>query len=420
MVEAGTAATRDPQRAIESLRAALALCRGTPFADLEVTALADWARRLAERRLTAVESLHEAESTCGVHQVGELTDLVRAHPLRERLHVLLMTALHRTGRRTEALDAYRRARHALVSELGLEPGPELRDLHRRILTDDLPAAPRAPRRIPAQLPVDVPGFVGREAELAELDGLLSSDGPVPIAAVTGTPGVGKTALAVRWAHQVRDRFPDGQLYADLRGHGPDEPLSAADVLAAFLRSSGLDAIPDRLDERAARFRTLLDQRRMLIVLDNARSVDQVRPLLPGGSSCLVLVTSRDSLAGLVARHGAHRIPLDRLPSADAVSLLRELLGDRADAEPEALATLVERWARLLLAPEPVRTDTVTTRHRAPAPARPAARDRAAATADRAVPPPAPAPRPRSESGRTARSRPPRRSTPPRRSSDRGS
>ncbi|TQM80872.1 DNA-binding SARP family transcriptional activator [Saccharothrix saharensis] len=349
LVKAGTATTHDPQRAIESLRSALALYRGTPFADLETTALADWARRLAERRLAAVESLHAAESTCGVHQVGELTELVREHPWRERLHVLLMTALYRTGRRTEALDAYRRARHALVSELGLEPGPELRDLHHRILADDLPTIPRPSRHVPAQLPVDVPGFVGREAELAELDGVLSANGSASIAAVTGTPGVGKTALAVRWAHRVRDRFPDGQLHADLRGHGPDGPVSAADVLAAFLRSSGLTAIPDRLDERAALFRTLLDRRRMLIVLDNARSVDQVRPLLPGGSSCLVLVTSRDSLAGLVARHGAHRIRLDLLPSADAVGLLRDLLGDRADIEPEAVATLVERCARLPLA-----------------------------------------------------------------------
>ncbi|MFJ6675946.1 BTAD domain-containing putative transcriptional regulator [Actinosynnema sp. NPDC091369] len=356
LVKAGTtAAKHDPQRAIESLRAALALYRGTPFADLEVTVLADWARRLAERRLAAVESLHEAESACGVHQVGELTDLVREHPWRERLHGSLMTALYRTGRRTEALDAYRRARHALVSELGLEPGPELRELHRRILADDLPADPvdvqRASRDVPAQLPADVLGFVGREAELAELEGLLSADGPVSIAAVTGTPGVGKTALAVRWAHQVRDRFPDGQLYADLRGHGPDEPVSAADALAAFLRSSGLDgaAIPDHLDERAARFRTLLDQRRVLILLDNARSVEQVRPLLPGGSSCLVLVTSRDSLAGLVARHGAHRIRLDRLSSADAVDLVRDLLGDRVDAEPDAVVALVERCARLPLA-----------------------------------------------------------------------
>ncbi|MFD0202450.1 MULTISPECIES: AfsR/SARP family transcriptional regulator [Saccharothrix] len=356
LVKTGVA-DAEPQRAVESLRAALALCRGTPFADLEVPVLTDWARRLAERRLAAIEALYQAELACGLHEavLGELTDLVREHPWRERLHGLLMTSLYRAGRRSEALEAYRRARQALVSELGLEPGPELRELHRRILADDLPAHAPAVRLsrvdVPAQLPVDVRGFVGREAELAELDGLPHTEPPVPISTIAGTAGVGKTALAVRWAHRVRDRFPDGQLYADLRGYGPDEPVSPADALAGFLRSLGLDgaAIPEHLDERAARFRTLLDQRRVLILLDNAHSVEQVRPLLPGGSSCFTLVTGRDSLAGLVARYGAHRIDLDRLSSADAIALVRELLGTRADAEPEAVTALVERCARLPLA-----------------------------------------------------------------------
>ncbi|WP_197289908.1 ATP-binding protein [Saccharothrix sp. NRRL B-16348] len=163
--------------------------------------------------------------------------------------------------------------------------------------------------------------------------------------------MGKTALAVRWAHRVRDRFPDGQLYVDLRGYGPDEPVSPAEALAGFLRSLGLDgaAIPESTEERAAHFRTLLDQRRVLILVDNARTVEQVRPLLPAGPTCFALVTSRDSLAGLVARDGAHRIGLDRLSSAEAVALVRELLGARADLEPEAVRTLVERCARLPLA-----------------------------------------------------------------------
>ncbi|WP_063797931.1 AfsR/SARP family transcriptional regulator [Saccharothrix sp. NRRL B-16348] len=198
LVKAGVAASGcEPQRAIESLRAALTSWRGAPFADVEVPVLADWARRLAEHRLAAVESLYEAELACGLHEavIGELADLVREHPWRERLHGLLMTTLHRAGRRSEALEAYRRARHALVSELGLEPGPELRELHRRILADDLPA-PRPEvavgRDVPAQLPLDVRGFVGREAELAELDGLLSAEPPVVVSAVTGTAGAGKT------------------------------------------------------------------------------------------------------------------------------------------------------------------------------------------------------------------------------------
>lgn len=358
LVKSGVAVSgREPQRAIESLRAALTLWRGTPFPDVEVPVLDDWARRLAERRLAAVEALYEAELACGLHEavLGELADLVREHPLRERLHGLLMTGLYRAGRRSEALEAYAGARHALVSELGLEPGPELRELHRRILADDLPEpAPdrsQPVREVPAQLPVDVRGFVGRDSELAELDELLSAEAPVLITTVAGTAGVGKTALAVHWAHRVRDRFPDGQLYADLRGYGPDEPMSPADVLAGFLRALGLDgaAVPESLDERAARFRTLLDKRKILVLLDNARTVDQVRPLLPAGSSCRALVTSRDSLAGLVARYGAHRIALDLLPAADAIGLLRELLGARADTEPEATAALVERCARLPLA-----------------------------------------------------------------------
>lgn len=356
LVRAGTAAVAgEPQRAVETLRAALALWRGTPFTGVEMPVLVDWAQRLAELRLTAFESLYQAELACGLHEavLGELTDLVREHPLRERLHGLLMTALHRAGRQAEALEVYRRARRTLVAELGLEPGQELRELHQRILAGDLrvPAGPPTRQEAPAQLPVDVHGFVGRDAELAELDRLLSGATPVVISAVAGTAGVGKTALAVRWAHRVRDRFPDGQLYLDLRGYGPDEPVSAADALAGFLRALGLDgaAIPEDLAERAARFRSLVDQRRMLILLDNARTVDQVRPLLSASTSCFTLVTSRDSLAGLVAREGAHRIGLDRLSQPGAVALLRELLGARADTEPAAVGALVDRCARLPLA-----------------------------------------------------------------------
>ncbi|WP_159001259.1 AfsR/SARP family transcriptional regulator [Streptomyces sp. SBT349] len=347
---------RDPRRAVESLREALGLWRGMPVGDLDVPCLIDWAHRLTECRLTAIEALYQAELATGREAavVGELADLVRAHPLRERLHGLLMTALYRAGRPSDALAAYRSARTALVGELGLEPGPELRALERRILAGE-PVAPDGAGPpaacAPAQLPLDVGTFVGRKAELARLDGLLSAEGPVVISVVAGTAGVGKTALAVRWAHRVRERFPDGQLYVDLRGYGPDQPVTPDDALAGFLRALGLDgaAIPPDLDERAARFRTLVDRRRMLIVLDNARTVEQVRPLLPGSTTCFALVTSRDALAGLGAREGAHRIGLDRLPFGDARTLLHALLGDRVTAEPEAAAVLVERCARLPLA-----------------------------------------------------------------------
>jgi tetratricopeptide (TPR) repeat protein len=221
------------------------------------------------------------------------------------------------------------------------------------------------RVVPAQLPADVEVFTGRSQELADLDRLLArtvettasarvmsgNSTAVVISAVSGTAGVGKTALALRWAHRVRGQFPDGQLYVNLHGFDPEQPLSAADALAGFLRALGLAGqhIPAGLEERAATYRSLLDGRRMLIVLDNASSVEQVRPLLPGAPSCVVVVTSRDSLAGLVARHSARRLDLDLLPLEDAVALLAALIGRRVHAEPEAAATLARLCARLPLA-----------------------------------------------------------------------
>ena len=207
---------------------------------------------------------------------------------------------------------------------------------------------------PRELPPRVSAFTGRTAELEELDGLLRIDRApfaVVISAVSGTAGVGKTALAVYWAHAISDLFPDGQLYVDLRGYDPGRPMPAREALAMFLRALGVDgaSIPHDTDERASQYRTLLAGRRMLILLDNAASTEQVRLLLPGGASCLVLVTSRDSLTGLVARHGAHRIDLDALPLDDAVALLRRLIGVRLDSEPDAAVMLAVQCARLPLA-----------------------------------------------------------------------
>jgi tetratricopeptide (TPR) repeat protein/transcriptional regulator with XRE-family HTH domain len=217
-------------------------------------------------------------------------------------------------------------------------------------TVETPADPHAPH----QLPPDVVAFTGRGGALAELDALLDRTdrpGAVVVTAIAGMAGVGKTALAVHWGHRVVGRFPDGQLYLNLRGHDTRPPVPTADALAWMLRDLGVDgaAVPASLDERIGRYRTLLASRRVLVILDNAASAEQVRDLLPGTPSCLVVVTSRDALAGLVARDGASRIDLDLLPVADAVSLLRELIGPRVDEEPSAVGALVQRCGRLPLA-----------------------------------------------------------------------
>jgi tetratricopeptide (TPR) repeat protein len=238
-------------------------------------------------------------------------------------------------------------------------------LHQRILAADpalavtetaRPTEGEPQRVIPQELPSAVPSFTGRSAELQALARILDeagsgTPGTVVISAIGGTAGVGKTALAVHWAHQAADRFPDGQLYVDLRGYDPDQPVPATDALAGLLRSLGVPGqdIPAEEDQRAARYRSLLAGSQMLVVLDNAGSADQVRPLLPGTPACTVLVTSRDALAGLVARDGATRLDLDVLPPQDAVALLRTLIGARADAEPDAAAELASQCCRLPLA-----------------------------------------------------------------------
>ncbi|MFC4855711.1 AfsR/SARP family transcriptional regulator [Actinophytocola glycyrrhizae] len=331
----------------ESLREALRLWQGEPYQGLDVPLLTDEAARLTERRLAAEEDRYAAELAAGraTSVVTDLAELVRAHPLRERAHLLHVTALYEAGRRADALRAYRCARDALVVELGVEPGFELRALEARVLAGD----PVTGWAGPAQLPKDVPAFVGRDDAMAAMAAAWARRaGPLVVA---GTAGVGKTALAVRWAHRNRESFPDGQLYVDLHGFGPGRPLVPADVLAGFLRALGVPgaAAPTDPVELAARFRSLVHDRKVLVLLDNAHSVAQVRPLLPAGPDCFVVVTSRDSLAGLVARDGAARVDLDRLPPAEASDLVRRLVGARADAEHTAVGELVDRCARLPLA-----------------------------------------------------------------------
>jgi len=344
------------------------LWRGDALADVPSELLRrDEVPRLEELRLQAAEWRMEAALRQGRHAelVAELRSLTACYPLREHFHGQLMLALVRCGRQAEALDAFQCARNLMISELGTQPGVELRELHQRILEEDAtlavpasapqPAGGHAEAVTPRELPAPATHFSGRAGELTALTALLDRAGEhAPgsvISAIVGTAGVGKTALAVSWAHQVAGRFPHGQLYVNLRGFDPGRPMTAADALAGFLRSLGVSGpdTPVEEHERAARYRSLLAGRRMLVVLDNASEVEQVRPLLPGTPSCAVVVTSRDVLAGLVARDGAERLHLDLLPLADAVGLLRRLIGARVDADPDVAAELAVQCCQLPLA-----------------------------------------------------------------------
>jgi DNA-binding SARP family transcriptional activator/tetratricopeptide (TPR) repeat protein len=348
-----------PAQAAAAFEQAVRLWRGPALEGLNGgSELATEITRLEERRLAVTERWIQVlldnpvplEHLPLPDIVSELRRLVATNPLRERQWAQLMLALCRVGRPGEALAAYAQVRAVLADELGTDPGPELRDLHLRILRADpavITGTSRTTTPAPAQLPPDMTGFAGRDTELACLE--LVEAGTI---VVTGMAGVGKTALAVRWAHRMAALFPDGQLYANLRGYDPDPPLAPQIALDWFLRAAGVGsgAIPRTLEERSALFRSALATRRMLVVLDNARSAEQVRPLLPGTPNCLTIVTSRDDLAGLVVRDGAHRITLDRLPEPDALDMLRSVLGrERVDTEPEAAADLVKLCGSLPLA-----------------------------------------------------------------------
>ena len=353
-------------RAAETLREALAMWRGASLADIPGELLhRDEVPGLDQLRVQAQEWQIEAGLHLGRHSelVTELQALTAAHPLRERFHAQLMLAQYRCGRQAEALTTYQDARQLLVEALGTEPGTELRELHQRILAADpaLEAPPPAPSMagagpsVPRQLPAPVAHFAGRSEELVALTRLLDrSADQIPeaivISTIGGTAGVGKTALAVHWAHQVADRFPDGQLYVNLRGYDPGQPVLVPDALSGFLRALGVPGqdIAAGETDRAAQYRSLTADRRMLVVLDNASEVEQVRPLLPGSPACVVVVTSRDSLAGLVARDGARRLDLDLLPARDALGLLRVMIGARVDADPGAAELLADRCCRLPL------------------------------------------------------------------------
>jgi DNA-binding SARP family transcriptional activator/tetratricopeptide (TPR) repeat protein len=376
--------------ALEEYRAAEALWRGPALDGARTPSLLPEAVRLDEQRIAVVEGRVDTELALGrgSELVGELSMLVEQFPTRESLRGQLMIALHRGGRTADALTVYRQARQALIDELGIEPGAELSSLHEAILRSDPallssqpsesagartsvapPATPQPPsgppaRRgdaerpdedtnppmyRPAQLPPDPTDFTGRDVAVQQLVELFDgSHRATAIAVVAGPGGVGKSALTIHVAHQLRAVYPDGQLHVDLRGTGP-VPASPAEVLGRFLRALQVDpnAIPTSADERMDAYRSRLSGRRMLVVLDDAANEQQVRPLLPGDSGCGVLISARNRLPGLA---GAQLLELDMLTVDEATTLLSRVAGaDRIQSSPDAATRIVRSCGRLPLA-----------------------------------------------------------------------
>lgn len=368
LVERGRTALTggDSHAASVLLTEAKELWRGQPFADVPASpAVEAEAGRLEQLRLAALEARADAYLDLGRHAelVPELQTLTASHPLLERFWAQLMLALYRSGRQAHALAAYQRLYGLLDDELGIEPSRPVRELHQQILARDttLDAPAAQPGATPAgslmtrQLPAGTSDFTGRQEELAQLDALVPAGDASPasalvVSAITGTAGIGKTALAVHLAHRLVDRYPDGQLFVDLHGHtpamGPRGPGEALDYLLRALGVPGVQ-IPDGVEDRAALYRSRLAGRRMLVVLDNAATEDQVAPLLPGSPGCLVLITSRRRLAGL----DAHTLSLEVLATRDAVDLFLRAAGAQrlAGQPPGELVELVELCGRLPLA-----------------------------------------------------------------------
>ncbi|MEV0272243.1 BTAD domain-containing putative transcriptional regulator [Hamadaea sp. NPDC050747] len=324
---------------------------------------AELARRVAyleEQRLLVEEDFIQIHLDRGAatEMIGRLRQRVERHPLREGAWRQLMTALYQSGDAVGAVSAYLAARRTLADRMGLDPHPRLQALYQDILhhnpqlaAGDQPSVAEPGLVLePAQLPADVAAFTGRAGELRQLDDLRIPSGPA-VYVITGMSGVGKTALAIRWAHHVKDQFPDGQLYIDLRGYAAEPPRTPLDALTQFLRALGVPSVrvPMDADEAAALFRTMSAHRRMLIVLDNARTADQVRPLLPGGPGCRAVVTSRDRLTGLVARENARRVSLRPFSPGEAVGLLESVLHGPRRHRQDDLSRLAEACGHLPLA-----------------------------------------------------------------------
>lgn len=373
-------------QAASLLREALGLWRGEPLADIPSQLLRDReVPPVEDQRLRALTARIDADMHLRRHAevVPELRQLVAAHPLREQFHAQLMLSLYCSGRQADALAAYQDVRQLLADRLGLDPGPELRLLHQRILAADSellmpadgeqhgpaattpsaaaavrPVAPAAHETVvPRQLPAVTRHFTGRAGPLRTLAGLAAeaAEGAeaTVISVIDGTAGIGKTTLAVHFAHKVAGQFPDGQLYVNLRGFDPGgQPMTPAEVIRLFLDALAVPAsrVPAGMDAQAGLYRSLLAGKRVLILLDNALDVDQVRPLLPASPGCLVLVTSRSQLTGLVAAEGALPLPLDMLADTEARDLLTRHLGpERVAADTGATDELIRLCARLPLA-----------------------------------------------------------------------
>lgn len=363
-----------PEEAVRWYEEALALWHGDAYSGVPGPFAAVERTRLRDLRLTAVEEWAADMLEAGRHAeaVAELSAAVSEEPLREKLSWLLMLTLYRSGRQAHALAVYAGTRKLLNRELGIEPGAELRSLHQQILAghprlrrEGEATDPRRGRRHgggtpdlsrPVQLPPLARGFVGRRAELARLEELLDDEpggygASTPIAVVDGPPGVGKTAFVLELAHRLLDRFPDGQLYVDLCGTGRQgRPLTASDALEQLLASLGVERsrMPADVAGRTTLYRSLLHGRRMLVVLDEALGADQLRPLIPRGSSC-VLATSRQRFSGLAARDGAHVLTMGPLADHDAATLLTSLCGGRLRGQEAAVVRLVRLCGGLPLA-----------------------------------------------------------------------
>ncbi len=380
------AAAGDAAGACEMYERALGVWRGQPLADIDLLAGDPAVTSLGRQRAAVVVEYADAAAAAGLHDrvVAHLEGLTGRDPLDERAHARLMVALAALGQQAAALRIYRDLAERLDGELGVIPGPELAEAQLRVLRQEIPptpgsaengsaasdlaAGPAGPRDwagpdpVPRQLPAAVRHFTGRAAEMEMLSALASQagasttaagDGGTVISVISGTAGVGKTALAIQFAHRAMEWFPDGQLYVNLRGFDPSGmPVTAAEAMQGFLGAFQVPAeqIPLDPQAQAGLYRSLLVGRRMLIVLDNARDADQVRPLLPGSRGCLAVVTSRNRLASLVAAEGAHPITLDVLSEADARALLARRLGqERIAAEPDVVTELTQQCARLPLA-----------------------------------------------------------------------